>query len=128
MRQCSVSSPEASIEQMAEQAPEQDRPSWRWKPGQSGNPRGRPTVAERKAALDAEAERLAADYGGLAVLSNTDRARIEEAAALRLKRPRRGEDRVRTSSSINKLLNAVEHHHRHRRGRPTSITSHWLHR
>jgi hypothetical protein len=71
-----------------------------------GNP-GRPTAAMKRAAIEAEAEVLAEEFGGMAKLAAIDAALIRQAAALLTRRPRNGEDHVRVSNSIARLLSTV---------------------
>jgi hypothetical protein len=85
-----------------------DQTPWRFKSGQSGNPAGRPSRAERQARIDARARELAAEFGGIERLSVVDRVLIEQAAALLVRRPHSAEDAVRCANAVGRLLGAVE--------------------
>src|SRR5262249_27579585 len=93
-----------------QQTPNQlpDQTPWRFKPGQSGNPAGRPSRAERQARIDARARELAVEFGGWERLSTVDRVYVEQAAALLVRRPHSAEDAVRCANAVGRLLGAVE--------------------
>lgn len=71
-----------------------------------GNP-GRPSAAELRARIEAEARRLAQEFGGLDELSIIDRTFVMQAAGLLIRRPRRREDQVRRVNAVGRLLNRV---------------------
>lgn len=107
------------MEQLPKHPPEQSarqRRPYGFQPGVSGNPRGRMSAAERRALIEAKAAELASEFGGMSRLSAGSRALIEQAATLLLKRPRNGEDHVRLSNSVARLLGAVARRHG---GQPT---------
>jgi hypothetical protein len=93
--------------QETEQRAEHGMPSYRWPKGVSGNPEGK-SKAARQARIDAKVAELAADFGGVAALSNLDRVYLEKAAELLLRRPRSAEHVIRHTNSIQRLIAAVE--------------------
>jgi hypothetical protein len=90
-----------------------------------GNP-GRPTAAMKRAAIEAEAEVLAAEYGGMSKLAAVDRTLILQAAQLLTRRPRNGEDAVRASNAVARLLSIVARRHGGRRRPRSTTTANWL--
>jgi uncharacterized protein DUF5681 len=104
-----------------QQSPNQlpDQTPWRFKPGQSGNPAGRPSRAEREARVAAKARELATEFGGIDRLSVVDRVLIEQAAALLVRKPHSAEDAVRCANAVGRLLSAVE---RRRGGGKQTVT------
>jgi hypothetical protein len=80
-----------------------------WLPGISGNGRGRLSVAEWRALVEAKVAELAAEYGGVERLSAIERVMVEQAAVLLLRRPRRGEDPVRKANVVARLLGHLKH-------------------
>src|SRR5207248_11074887 len=84
-------------------APRRGNPTWR--PGQSANPRGRPTAAQKRAMVEAAARTLA--NGAFDQVSTRDRELLLLAAALKLQPRRRGEDMVRRVNAIDRWLSRV---------------------
>jgi hypothetical protein len=66
--------------------------------------RGRPTAAERRARIEAIAEALAAEFGGLASLTAVERLLVMQAAELSLRKPRNAEDHVRIINATQRAL------------------------
>jgi hypothetical protein len=98
------------MEQLPDQLPRQPaRRPYGFQPGKSGNPRGRPSVAERRAKIEAKVAELAQRYGGLGNLDAVDLERLHQAADLLLNRSHL--DRVRRANTIVRLLNALDRHH-----------------
>jgi hypothetical protein len=94
------------IEQLSEQSPARTRP-WEFRPGQSGNSAGRLSVAAKRALIQAKLEELAAEYGGVSALTVIERTLLQEAATLICTKPRRGDDIVRKTNAIQRLLASV---------------------
>ncbi len=86
----------------------QDQVSGKFLPGKSANPAGRPSRAEKQARIDAKARELAAELGGWEKLTIVDRVRLEQCAALLVRRPTSAEDAVRCANAVDRLLGAVE--------------------
>src|SRR5262249_44630530 len=103
----------AEMELMADQ----NTAPWLWKPGQSGNPGGRPSRAEREARRDAKMSELAQAFGGLENLNPLERERIKLASEMLLARPRNNDDRVRSTNLADRLLRWCEASVRRRCGR-----------
>jgi hypothetical protein len=91
--------------QIPEQASQQR--SHGFQPGQSGNPGGRLSNAERQRRIEAQARELAVEFGGFEVLSPVDRVLLMQAAALLLRRPKSAEDIVRVANSVQRLLGGL---------------------
>ena len=89
--------------QDTEQRPKQNR----WRPGQSGNPRGRESKATRLARREATIARWAEPFGGVAALKPAELDLLHQAAELSLMRPRTVEDQVRVANTISKILAQV---------------------
>jgi hypothetical protein len=83
------------------------RNTGRFQPGQSGNPGGKVSNAERRRRAEAKARELAIEYGGYDALSPVDRVLVDQAAMLLMRRPRSAEDIVRVSNSIQRLLSRL---------------------
>lgn len=101
-------------EQIADQMPDQEtaqRYPNRYRPGQSGNPAGRPSRTQRRALLLGRATELAEPLGGLENLNAIERTLIEHAAELTLSRPRRHDERVATANIVNRILRDVLRRH-----------------
>jgi hypothetical protein len=69
--------------------------------------RGRPTAAERRARIEAIAEALAAEYGGLGSLTAVERLLVMQAAELSLRKPRTAEDHVRIVNATQRALSKL---------------------
>ena len=87
------------------------RPWWQFKPGQSGNPAGKQSVAAHRATVLAKAHKLAEPLGGFENLNAIEQTLIERAADLALTRPRRHDERVRTANIVNRILRDVLRRH-----------------
>jgi hypothetical protein len=74
----------------------------------SANPHGRPSAAEKRAAVQAKIRELAAPFGGVDSLDVLERVRIEQAAKALLSAPRRQNDWVRTINVATRLIRQVE--------------------
>jgi hypothetical protein len=96
----------AEMLQSAEQVPKQ-RPSHLWRPGQSGNPRGREGRAKRQARIDAIVAEWSGPFGGASSLKPAERDLLRHAAELSLSRPRNSEDKVRVVNAISKIMAQV---------------------
>jgi hypothetical protein len=79
----------------------------------------------KRAKIEAEAASLAVEFGGMAALAATDRAMLLQAAALVTRRPRNGDDAVRLSNAVARLLSVVARRHGKRR-RPVRSSTNWL--
>jgi hypothetical protein len=88
-------------EQKTEQQP---RPAHLYRPGQSGNPRGRESAAARQVRRDALMALWAEPVGGLSMLKPAELGLLQRAADLYLKPLRRGEDPVRSLNTVSKIL------------------------
>jgi hypothetical protein len=110
------------MERLPEHLPERGRNGGCAYPG---NP-GRPSAAEKRARIEAEAASLAAEYGGMSKVSAIDRTLILQAAALLTRRPRNGEDAVRASNAVARLLSIVARRHGGRRRPRSTTTANWL--
>jgi hypothetical protein len=96
--------------QTAEQA--QHQIPGRFRPGQSGNPRGRISRAEQRAMIESALTELASEFGGGGSLSATEKLLLRQAATLTvMSRPRNPVDQVRHANAIARAIAAV------RRGR-----------
>jgi hypothetical protein len=84
------------------QSPEQmtEQKAHLWKPGQSGNPRGREGKAKREARIDA----IVADWAGSASLTPAERDLLRYAAGLLLSHPKTSEDKVRVLNCVARAL------------------------
>jgi len=102
------------MEQTAQQRP------YGFQPGVSGNPRGR---VSRKH-IEEKARELSAELGDYDRMSAIDRALLEQAATLLLRRPKNAEDVVRVSNSIARLLSVVRRRHPPRRSKRGSLDAH----
>jgi hypothetical protein len=97
---------------------EADRP-WQWR---RGNP-GRPTNAERRLKVEAEAELLAEPFGGLAALEAADRVLLLRATEMLMRRPKNSNDIVRMANAAGRIISGLRKRHstvKHRR------SSNWL--
>jgi hypothetical protein len=90
--------------QTTEQKTDQPRPAHLYRPGQSGNPRGRESAASRQARRDALMALWAEPVGGLSMLKPAELGLLQRAADLYLKPLRRGEDPVRSLNTVSKIL------------------------
>ncbi len=94
--------------QIAKQEPEQGkRGNPNWVPGVSANPAGRMSNAARQERIEAKARELAVEFGGIEKLSPVERALLDQAAVLLLRKPRSAEDVVRVANSVQRLLGAL---------------------
>src|SRR5947209_6686214 len=110
--------------QTAEQKAEQPRPAHLYRPGQSGNPRGRESNAARQAKRDALMALWAEPIGGVSVLKPAEFGLLQRAADLYLKPLRRGEDPVRSLNTVSKILALIGLVDRHRkREQPVPLRS-----
>jgi hypothetical protein len=74
-------------------------------------------VASQKLKLDNKMSELAAEYGGIAALTVTERTLIEQAARLLLRRPSgSAEDAVRIANTVARLIRVVQRSCRRRCG------------
>src|SRR5262249_9224128 len=90
------------LENMQSAGQTADQKPWQWKPGQSGNPAGKMSAAERRARLDAMVNDWGAELGGK--VGTAERMLLRRAAELSLVRPHRNEDHVRTVNAVSRLL------------------------
>jgi len=97
---------------MAEQVP-QLRP-WQFKPGQSGNPRG--GRDRSRAAVQARAIDLAADFGGWSNMSVADQQLLIKAAELSMRPTLRldHEAATRIGNTIDRILRGLRKRHARR--------------
>jgi hypothetical protein len=79
----------------------------RFKPGQSGNPRGRPTRAKIRARIEEHARLLAEEYGGWSGLTEIERTMLIQTATLLWSRPTTAYDRVRAANAIARCLDSL---------------------
>jgi hypothetical protein len=82
----------------------QERYPNRYKPGQSGNPRGLPSQAERRARISATAHELAADIGGFENLGTIEQTLLMRAAELLHRRPREQIAIIRRDNLVSRIL------------------------
>jgi hypothetical protein len=80
----------------------------RFRPGVSGNPRGRISNARQQASVEAKARELATALGGFDSLSATERAQLEIAAALLLRRPADDVNAVRLANAASRIIATLE--------------------
>jgi len=106
--------------QAEKQDVEQRSKQRRWRPGQSGNPRGRESKASRLARREATIARWAEPYGGVAELKPAELDLLHQAAELSLMRPRTVEDQVRVANTISKILAQVGFADKRRKREPPS--------
>jgi hypothetical protein len=76
----------------------------RWKPGQSGNPRG---AISRKARHAEMLTRLASDMGGIEALSPGDLVLLGRACDLLLARTSTSEEKTRITNTAMRIVNQV---------------------
>jgi hypothetical protein len=94
--------------QMADQNTARGPGNPNWRPGVSGNPRGRLSKAERDAKVRRTMIRLARPLGGIQKLTALELERLKLAAELLQRQPRNAEDRVRVANCIDRMLGSVE--------------------
>jgi hypothetical protein len=82
----------------------EQRPDHLFRPGSSGNPRGRESKASRRARCEDIVAEWAAPFGGPDALTAAERQLALLAAELTLWRPRRHEDMVRQVNTVGRLL------------------------
>jgi hypothetical protein len=92
-------------EQRAKQG-KRGNPSWR--PGVSGNPRGRASRRERHAKLMHE---LAAELGGLDALTVAERVTLSMAVDLMMRKVGSAEDHVRICNTVDRMLRSLRRTH-----------------
>jgi hypothetical protein len=90
-------------------------PHW-WQPGQSGNPAGRLSVAQRRACLVAKARELAADFGGYDSLTEIEKTMLHHVAELLRRRPNNQAELVKISNLVTRVLR--DFMRRHQTNRP----------
>jgi hypothetical protein len=77
----------------------------RFRPGQSGNPRGRLSRAEQRARVASQVAEWATELAALGVrVGAVERGLLQRAAELSLLHPRRNEDAIRTANALSRLL------------------------
>jgi len=88
----------------------QDPASGRFLPRNRANPAGRPSRAEKEARIEARARDLCRGEFGVEfeALSEFERIRLLQAAAILVRRPHSAEDAVRCANAVGRLLGAVE--------------------
>jgi hypothetical protein len=97
------------LHQVEQQATSRN-PGW-FRPGQSGNPSGmagRSTKAQRAEKARALLLKLAKPFGGLMKLSDLERIRLEQAAALLMRKPPNAGEHVRLVNAADRLIGSVE--------------------
>lgn len=93
-----------NVLQAEKQDAEQQSKQRRWRPGQSGNPRGRESKVSRLARREAIIARWVEPYGGIVALKPAELDLLHQAAELSLMRPRTVEDQTRAANTISKIL------------------------
>src|SRR5262249_15054346 len=91
----------------------------RFRPGQSGNPRGRLPKAEQRARVAAQADAWAAELGSK--VGSYERGLLTRAAELSLLPRRRTEDAIRTANTIARLLGQAGFRARRLRKEPSDL-------
>jgi hypothetical protein len=88
--------------------------SGRYPKGVSGNLAGRPSVAQRKAAIVAKAHELGEAVGGFSRLSPIEQQQLLTASEMILFRPRSRNDRLRSHNLASRILRDLQLGHRHK--------------
>src|SRR6266699_4553064 len=96
-----MQSPQQSLQQVPQQKAKRE---YHFKPGKSGNPRGRESAAARRERLDRKVEEIAREFGGMAALSPIESALAHQAAELLLLRPSDVDQRVRAANAVTRIL------------------------
>jgi hypothetical protein len=94
--------------QMAEQTGPSGRYPNRFPKGVSGNPRGRPSYAQRKAMVLAKAHEYGASVGGFANLPVIEQDLLLQAAQMSLTHPHRHEARIKQANILNRILRDIQ--------------------
>jgi hypothetical protein len=76
----------------------------------SVNPSGRPSKAEKQARRDALVIDLAAEFGGLSVLTVADRIMLTQCAELLLRRPSDADQQVRVTNAVTRIIGGLRKH------------------
>jgi hypothetical protein len=84
----------------------------RFRPGESANPSGRPSRAQRRALILAKAHELAEPIGGFENLNSIERELIQQAAEMLRRRPRNQVERVKISNLVSRILRDALRRHR----------------
>jgi hypothetical protein len=108
--------------QIIEQERRRQGATTRFKPGQSGNPFGRESIAGRERRRDALVAEWTAGIGGLSRLTRAELDLLRCAADLALRRPRRHEEAIKCAGAIARILlqvGLVDGRARERAGEPT---------
>jgi hypothetical protein len=86
--------------------------SGRYPKGVSGNLAGRPSVAQRKAAIEAKAHELGEAVGGFSRLSPIEQQQLLTASEMILFRPRSRNDRLRSHNLASRILRDIQLRHK----------------
>ena len=94
------------MDQASEQAGRSNPTQYR--PGQSGNPAGRPSAASKRERVEQKTKELAEPFGGLDALDAAERFHIELAAKLFLRPPSKRESATKLVYAAMAALGFVE--------------------
>jgi hypothetical protein len=94
----------------------------RYRPGEpSANPRGRPSVAEKRARATALAHQYAEPIGGFEALPASSQDLLMRAAELAQYRPQRYDQRLRAANVCNRIIRDVYRRHQSPGGNTKSL-------
>jgi hypothetical protein len=93
----------------------------RYRPGESGNPAGRPSEVQRRALVDAKAHELALELGGFDALTAIEKTLITRAAELNVGKPRRYDERIRVANITARIIRDILARHKPAKAKPAGL-------